>query len=121
MTTDIFDTTILCKDCGKEMEKTIVAKSGAQLRAVECPKCKDRILHPNDLNSLEHFNNIKGKTFNVKLRIIGNSHAISIPKEIVNFIKEQERVMDDMVSLCFRDMRRLDLFFGSRGEEENDR
>ena len=102
------------------MEKTLVSRAGSQLRAIECPKCKDIILHPSDLNSLQHFNNIKGKTFNVKLRVVGNSHAISIPKEIINFIKEQERAMDDMVKLCFRDMHRLNLIFGNN-EEENEK
>ena len=59
-----------------------------------------------------NINNLKGKTYNVKLRMVGNSHAISIPKEIVNFIHEQEKMMDDMVRLCFEDMRKLSLVFG---------
>ena len=44
--------------------------------------------------------------------MVGNSHAISIPKEIVNFIKQQEREMDTMVRLCLEDMERLSLRFG---------
>ena len=58
--------------------------------------------------------NLKGKTYNVKLRVVGNSHAISIPKEIVNFMKQQEEMMDDMVQLCFEDIRKLNLTFGER-------
>ena len=112
MTTDIFDTTIICKNCKKKMAHTILNKNGAQLRAVECPKCKDKIIHPADLHAQEKFNNLKGKTYNVKLRIVGNSHAISIPKEIVNFIREQEKAMDDMVRLAFDDMHKLSLEFG---------
>ena len=110
--TDIFDTTILCKQCEMKMKPKIVNRTGSELRAVECPKCKDQIIHPADLNCLEHFKNLKGKTYNVKLRIVGNSHTISIPKEIVNFIKEQERIMDNMVRLHLDDMRRLSLIFG---------
>jgi DNA-directed RNA polymerase subunit RPC12/RpoP len=112
--TDIFDTTILCKQCDKKMQPIIVNKSNAELRAIKCPKCSDQIIHPADLNCLEHFNNIKGKTYNVKLRMVGNSHAISIPKEIVNFMREQERVMDDMVKLHMEDMKKLSLNFGTR-------
>lgn len=113
--TDIFDTTILCKNCKQEMTPTLVNKSGAELRAITCNKCNDQIIHPADLNCLNNFNNLKGKTYNVKLRMVGNSHAISIPKEIVNFIREQERMMDDMVKLAFEDMNRLSLRFGKGG------
>ena len=103
------------------MKPGIVNKSGMELRAVICSKCGDKIVHPADLNCLNQFNDLKGKKFNVKLRMVGNSHAISIPKEIVNFINDQhrqmEREMDDMVRLCFEDFGRLVLRFG---EEEDD-
>jgi len=119
--TDIFDTKISCRKCGIEMKPGIVNKSGMELRAVICSKCGDKIVHPADLNCLNQFNDLKGKKFNVKLRMVGNSHAISIPKEIVNFINDQhrqmEREMDDMVRLCFEDFGRLVLRFG---EEEDD-
>ena len=114
--TDIFDATISCKKCGIEMQPTIFEKSGLELRAVQCPQCGVRIIHPADLNGLEHFNDLKGKTFYVKLRMVGNSHAISIPKEIVDFInvqhKQMRRQMDDMVRLCFEDFDKLSLNFG---------
>ena len=110
--TDIFDTKIICKNCNLEMRPTLVSKAGSELRAIKCNKCHDQIIHPADLNCLEHFNNLKHKTFNVKLRVVGNSHAISIPKEIVNFIREQESAMDDMVRLHLEDMKRLSLRFG---------
>lgn len=109
---DIFDNTILCKNCGEEMDKTLVIKSGHQLRAVQCSKCKQTIIHPADSTNLEHYNTIKDKTFHVKLRMVGNSHAISIPKEIVEFMQQQEKIMDDMVRLCFEDMRKLRIEFG---------
>ena len=49
------------------------------------------------------------------MRIVGNSYAVSIPKEIVKFIKEQEKIMDNMVRLCFNDSKRLSLMFGEEG------
>lgn len=113
--TDIFDTKIVCKDCGVEMKQKIVNKSGMELRAVECPKCGDKIIHPADLNCLNKFKGLKGKKFNVKLRMVGNSHAISIPKEIVDFIDSQnrqmQREMGDMVGLRFEDFGKLVLKF----------
>src|SRR3989338_5631798 len=114
--TDIFDTTILCKECGKEMESTIVQRNGLELRAVKCPRCNDLIIHPADLNGLEDFTNLKNKTFNVKLRLVGTSHAISIPKEIVDFVESQHksmrRRMDDMVRRCWEDFDTLSLRLG---------
>lgn len=96
------------------MQKIVVNKNGLELRAVACNKCKDQIIHPADLNSAANFKNLKDKTYNVKLRVIGNSHAISIPKEIVEFIQHQEKMMDNMVKLCFEDMDKLSLRFNNR-------
>jgi hypothetical protein len=101
------------------MQPSIVNKQGFELRAVECPKCSDVIIHPADMNGFDQFRDLKGKTFNVKLRIVGNSHAISIPKEIIDFMEEQHRMMkktmDDMVGICFEDFDRLSLRFGDEG------
>lgn len=98
------------------MQPTIVDKNGFELRAVKCKECGDTIIHPADINGFEHFNNLRGKRFNVKLRMVGNSHAISIPKEIVDFIHEQHRQMrkqmDDMVNLWFEDFETLRVSFG---------
>lgn len=120
--TDIFDAKILCKNCNKEMSRGIVKKDGAELRAVKCSECGDMIIHPADLNCLEQFKDLKGKTFNVKLRMVGNSHAISIPKEIINFMNDMHRnaksEMDEMVRLCFEDFSKLSVIFG---EEDNSR
>lgn len=114
---DIFDAQILCKQCHKEMQKKTVSRQGFELRAVECPECGQQIVHPADINGLEHFKNLQHKTFSVKLRMVGNSHAISIPKEIVDFINEQHRSMrtemDDIVKLCFEDFETLRVRFGA--------
>jgi len=121
---DIFDTKIICKKCNKEMQKCIVEKQGAEVRAVKCKKCGDVIIHPADLNCLEHYKDLKGKKFNVKLRMVGNSHAISIPKEIINFMNEQhkrmKKEMDDIVRLVFEDFDKLTLRFGDEEEDEDD-
>lgn len=127
--TDIFEQKIVCNKCNVQMKPTVVNKQGFELRAVECPKCHEKIIHPADLNSINHYNDLKGKTFNVKLRMVGNSHAISIPKEIIDFMNEQHRAMsrdmDEMVKLCFEDFGslRLDFFdddFNDEDEAEND-
>ncbi len=122
--TDIFDAKISCKNCGIEMKQGIFNKGGYELRAVKCERCGDKIIHPADLNGLEHFNDLRGKTFTVKLRMVGNSHAISIPKEIVEFINDQhkqmKRHMDDMVKLCFEDFDTIKLRFGEDYDSSDD-
>lgn len=112
---DIFDAKIFCKNCNVEMNPVTILRSGYKLRAVHCDKCGERIIHPSDLHSLQQYNDLKRKTYNVKLRVIGNSHAVSIPKEIVDFINETQRGMskhmNDMVRLCFEDFGKISMNF----------
>ena len=93
------------------MQKAQIAKNGFLFRAVICPKCNEKIIHPADEQEYNKFVNLKNKEFHVKMRIVGNSYAVSIPKEIVSFMKQQEKIMDDMVRLCFEDMGRLSINF----------
>lgn len=109
--TDIFDNTILCKKCGKKMQKAKAVKNGFLFRAVVCPKCNEKIIHPVDEQEYNKFINLKNKEFRVKMRLVGNSYAVSIPKEIVSFMREQEKIMNDMVRLCFEDIGKVSLNF----------
>jgi len=126
---DVFDAKIICEKCNVPMTKIEIAKDGIKVRAVECPHCRERIVHPEDKSKLEQFKNLKGRTFSVKLRMVGNSHTISIPKEIVDFMHEHEREMhkmrkefDSIVRLGFEDFGRLrvDLFGEDFDEEDED-
>jgi DNA-directed RNA polymerase subunit RPC12/RpoP len=108
---DIFDNKILCSKCGREMKKINISKNGFILKAVQCPKCSERIIHPLDEEKFNKFSNLKNKEFRVKMRLVGNSYAVSIPKEIVSFMNEQEKIMDEMVKLCFEDFGKLSLNF----------
>ena len=89
-----------------------IERNGFSLRGIKCDRCGSRIIHPKDELEYENFIKLKNKTFRVKMRIVGNSYAVSIPKEIVDFIHNQEKIMDDMVRLCFDDAKKLNLFFG---------
>ncbi len=109
---DIFDNTILCRKCNAKMKKAKIAKRGFLFRAVICPKCDEKIIHPVDEQEYNKFINLKNKEFRVKMRLVGNSYAVSIPKEIVLFMNQQEKAMDDMVKLCFEEIGRLSLNFG---------
>lgn len=109
--TDIFDNQILCKKCDKKMEKNHIEKNGFFLRTVVCPKCNVKVVHPLDEEKYNKFVNLKNKEFRVKMRLVGNSYAVSIPKEIVSFMNGQKRMMDAMVRLCFEEMDKLSLSF----------
>ena len=114
MTHDIFDNTILCRKCNSKMQKANIAKNGFVFRAVVCPNedCNEKIIHPSDQEEYDRFINLKNKEFRVKMRLVGNSYAVSIPKEIVSFMNEQKKIMDEMVKLCFKDFGRVTLNFG---------
>ncbi len=117
---DIFENKILCNKCGRVMKPIEIEKNGFILRAVFCDRCNSKIFHPKDEQEYNNFIQLKNKVFKVKMRIVGNSYAVSIPKEIVEFIKEQERIMDDMVRLCFNDAKKLSLMFGEYENEEEE-
>jgi len=93
------------------MERVDLVKNGFLLRAVICPKCSSKILHPVDEQEYHRFVTLRNKEFNVKMRLVGNSYAVSIPKEIVSFMSEQKQIMDEMVKLCFEDFGKLSLSF----------
>lgn len=110
--TDIFNNKILCRKCNVEMKPLQIMKDGFVLRVLRCDKCGSRIVHPKDEQEYKNFNELKKKHFNVKMRFVGNSYAVSIPKEIVDFMKEQEKIAGDMVQLCFEEMGKVGLNFG---------
>jgi DNA-directed RNA polymerase subunit RPC12/RpoP len=110
--TDIFENKILCGRCNVQMRPISIAKNGFILRAVECPKCNSKIIHPRDEQEYKEFMELRKKQFNVKMRFVGNSYAVSIPKEIVNFMQEQEKAMDDMVRLSLQEFGRISMSFG---------
>jgi len=114
MTHDIFDNTILCKNCDKKMQKENVLRNGYLLRALICQKCNEKIIHPKDEENYNKFINLRNKEFNVKMRLVGNSYAVSIPKEIVSFMSAQKKKVsefDKMVKLCFEEAGKLSLNF----------
>jgi len=93
------------------MNHGFVNKHGFKVRAVACETCGEKILHPEDLSAMNEFQNLKKKDFRVKLRLVGNSYAVSIPREIVDFMHMTDNQMDEMVDLCFEEMGRISLNF----------
>ncbi len=125
---DIYYGKILCSECGTLTRKNTMVKEGFQLRILECPKCGHILYHPVDLEKYRDFKKIKKKQFNVKLRMVGNSYAVSIPREIIEFFENSEednnfheihkKMKEDMdrmnkiVTLAFEQANKLSLDFG---------
>jgi hypothetical protein len=109
--TDIFEHTVLCKNCNTKMIPCSLNKDNFQLRALKCEKCNEKIIHPEDLKEYEDFQNIRKKHYRVKLRFVGNSYAVSIPRELINFMNEQEEKMKQIVDLCLEEADKISLNF----------
>jgi len=114
---DIFENRILCKKCNKEMKSGLVSRNGFNLRAIKCEKCGETALHPQDESEYQEFMRLKKKEYEVKMRMVGNSYAVSIPREIVDFMKEQENMINNMVRLSFENAGRLSLNFNMPEQE----
>ncbi|MEK6935041.1 MAG: hypothetical protein AABW46_04140 [Nanoarchaeota archaeon] len=108
---DIFNSTILCNKCSSETIDTTVFKDGFELRAKKCPNCNKISYHPVDLEEYNNFNKLRSKQFQVKLRLVGNSYAVSIPKEIILFHEEINREIDKLIRLSLEEPGRISLSF----------
>jgi len=82
---DVYDSVMLCDQCNGKTEKTQVSKDGFRIRAWHCPKCKKLWYHPLDMRDYQEYILLRNKDFQVKLREVGNSWIVSIPKEIIRF------------------------------------
>lgn len=86
---DIYDTTLICNKCGSNTTKSHVTKNDFDIRIWYCSECKKKWYHPADIQAYEGYLKLKKKDFEVKLRSVGNSWVISIPKEIIRFQQDQ--------------------------------
>ena len=111
---DIYNATILCEDCNKKTTKGITFKDGFKLRSWDCNNCGKRWFHPLDLNEFNNFEKLKHKEFEVKLRFVGNSYAVSIPKEIINYQENITKETDKILYISLEQPDKLSIFFTKR-------
>lgn len=105
---DVFENTMLCNSCNRKTSKEEVIKDGFRLRVWRCPSCNKTWFHPGDLERYQDFKRLKDKNFSVKLRMVGNSYTISIPREIISFHEVQR---DELVRLALEDSDKVVLYF----------
>ena len=124
--TELFDTTVLCDQCNRATTKKISVIDGFQLRSWACENCKKEWIHPGDSQEYENFKQLHNKTFQVKLRYVGNSYAVSIPREIIDFEEEMQKEFGKVLRMMLEEPGKLSIFFSQRmktfmndhGEEE---
>lgn len=111
---DIFGADIVCDACKTKATKGEILKEGFKIRAWRCPKCGKIWPHPLDMAQYEDFKRLKQRDFEVKLRQVGNSWSVSIPKEIINFeaVKATKLVRLSLdnpgrVSISFTQIKRI--------------
>ncbi len=110
---DIFDATILCDQCDRKTTKKINIKDGFQLRSWVCEHCKNEWVHPGDLQEYRNFKQLHNKTFQVKLRYVGNSYAVSIPREIIEFEEDMQKEFGKVLRMMLEEPGKLSIFFSS--------
>ena len=111
---DIFNAKVLCDECNRRMEKTDIIKEGFSVRALECPDCKKHYLHPEDKYKLDQFSKLRNKQFQVKLRIVGNSYTVSIPREIIDYQDEMQKRLNTIIFMALEEPEKLSIFFRKR-------
>ena len=112
--TDLFNTTILCEDCDRRTNKGELFRDGFRLRYWNCENCDKKWFHPLDKQNYEDFQRLKQKEFQVKLRMVGNSYAISIPKEIIDFEEEFNREINKLINLTLEEPGKISVFLRKR-------
>jgi hypothetical protein len=87
--TDLFDEMVFCSKCGKKVSRELEIKNGFKIRSIFCMNCKKRIYHPVDVEEYRKFTQLRQRPFAVKLRMVGHSYVVSIPREIIDFQEDQ--------------------------------
>lgn len=108
---DLFDNNVFCKECNIQMSKGESVKNGFVLRTLSCEDCGQKSYHPGDLVEYKQFNDLRNKNYRVKLRIVGNSHAVSIPKDILDFFNTTDEATERMVTIALEEFNKISLLF----------
>ena len=117
---DIFEADILCPKCKTKANKKIMLKEGYRIRFFDCPNCSEKIYHPLDLKEYKDFQKLKSREFQVKLRMVGNSFSVTIPREIIDFeekFQSVEEEVDKIMRLTLEEPGKINLYFRKILEE----
>ena len=111
---DLFDHPVLCTQCNQLMHRENTLQEGFPLRLWECSPCSTRVFHPGDLQDYQAYQRLHQQQFQVKLRRVGNSFCVSIPKELIDY--HQERKFQQVVRLHLEHPGKINVIFIQRSE-----
>ncbi len=86
MKRDLWDAEHNCTKCNSVMKRERMTIEGVQIRAWECKKCKEIVLHPEDAQKVLVFNKLK-RGIPVKVGALGEALIMRFPKEVAQFYK----------------------------------
>lgn len=115
MVEDVFNATILCNNCNSKTSKGFISKNGFRIRILKCDNCNKIYYHPGDVKDYERFKDLKQRDFSVKLRLVGNSYCVSIPREIVSFADLEKYIM---MRISLESPNKLSMFFGDENARD---
>ncbi|MBS3128524.1 hypothetical protein J4410_05235 [Candidatus Woesearchaeota archaeon] len=79
-----FDQVKLQCSCGSRMRKMTTSLKGISVRGWECEKCHEEMIHPEDAQKVLEIEKARKKNLlTVKLRKVGKSNVITVPKIIM--------------------------------------
>ena len=70
-------------ECGGMAGKSTVNYKGYEVRGWTCKKCKKEYIHPEDSLKISKLEALKKNGIKVKVRTVGQSLVITLPKELV--------------------------------------
>ena len=101
---DVWSAIVFCDTCKSKTNKGKIKKQGFAIRFWKCSSCGKQWFHPIDSNKFLQWKKLKKLQFRVKLRQVGNSYIVSIPKEIVKF---EELALGKEIQWTFKDAETL--------------
>ncbi len=105
---------VLCPECDKETIKRFEIRQGFKLNFFECPICSERFYDSSEIKEFGEFKKLRARRFDVKLRMVGNSFSVTIPREIIEFeekFAQMEKEMDNMMRLSLDEPGKIRLRF----------
>ncbi len=84
MKRELWDAEHFCHICKGRMDKAKVMIQGMPVRAWECRKCRETVLHPEDAQRTLVFSKLK-KGVPVRVGKLGEALMVRLPKEFAQF------------------------------------
>lgn len=93
-------------ECGAMASKSTVKYKEYEVRGWICKKCKKEYIHPEDSLKISKLEALKKNNVKVKIRTVGQSLVITLPKEIAELYGLEK---GEIVSLSPGNLKRIEI------------